>query len=88
VRGKRHLHTCIAGRKDNLRRSILKKDNPKRPIKIFVHRINFNDFKKLGNSVKKLGTSVKKLGKSVRELGKSVRKLGESVRKLGKSVSN
>jgi hypothetical protein len=28
VRGKGHLHSCIAGRKDNLRVSILRKDNP------------------------------------------------------------
>jgi hypothetical protein len=28
VRGKGHLHTCIAGRKDKLRRALLRKDNP------------------------------------------------------------
>ena len=38
VRGKGHLHTSIAGRKDNLRCSILRKDNPKTKIKILVLR--------------------------------------------------
>jgi hypothetical protein len=33
VRGKGHLQTCIAGRKDNLGCSILRKDDPKTPIK-------------------------------------------------------
>jgi hypothetical protein len=36
VRGKGHLHTCIAGRKDNLRHSILRKDNPETMIKILA----------------------------------------------------
>jgi hypothetical protein len=36
VRGKGNLHTCIAGRKDNLRSSILRKDNPKTTIEILV----------------------------------------------------
>jgi hypothetical protein len=40
VRGKGHLHSCNAGRKDNLRCSILRKDNPKIVIKILVYREN------------------------------------------------
>ena len=85
VRGKGHLHTCIAGRKDNLRCSFLRKDNPEKTIKISVYRKNFNDCKeimKLEISVRKLEISDRKLGKSVRKLGKSLRKLGKSFRKL------
>ena len=70
MRGKGHLHTCIAVRKDNLRRSILRKDNPKTINKIWVYQ--------------KISRIVWKLGKSVgqnRKIGKSVRKLGTSVRK-------
>jgi hypothetical protein len=48
VRGKGHLHTCIAGRKDNLRRSILRKDNLKTTIKILVYH-------KISRIVKNLG---------------------------------
>jgi hypothetical protein len=37
VRGKCHLHTCIAGRKDRLRHSSLRKDNPKTKIEMLVY---------------------------------------------------
>ena len=57
VRGKGHLHTCIAGMKDNLRRLILRKDNPKTKIKILVYQ-------KISSNVTKLGKPVRKLGKS------------------------
>ena len=56
VRGKGHLQACIAGRKDNLRRSILRKDNPKTTIQILVYR-------KISRIVRKLGKSDRKLGK-------------------------
>jgi hypothetical protein len=46
VRGKGHLHTCIAGRKDNLRCSFLRKDNPKTTIKILVFK-NIKDCKEI-----------------------------------------
>ena len=69
VRGKGHLHICIAGRKDNLRGSILRKENTKTLIKISVNQkvlwIVQKFVRKLGNSVRKLGNSVRKLGKSV-----------------------
>ena len=92
MRGKGHLHSSIAGRKDNLRRISLRKDNPETTNKILVYWKSlrfiskFQDVRKLGKSVRKFGRSVRKLRKSVRKLGKSVRKLGKSVRKLVKSV--
>ena len=55
--GKDHMHNCIAGRKDNLRRSILRKDKPKTMIKILFYQ-------KISKIVRKLGKSVRKLGKS------------------------
>jgi hypothetical protein len=62
VRGKGHLHTCIAGRKDNSRRSTLRKDNPKPTIKILVYMKKSEDCKELGKSVRIIGKSVRKLG--------------------------
>ena len=47
VQGKGHLQTCIAGRKDNLRSLILRKDNPKIMIKILVNRKHFKDCKEI-----------------------------------------
>jgi hypothetical protein len=76
VRGKGHLQTCIAGRKDNLRCSILRKDNPKTTIKILGYQEKFQDC----NEVRKLDRLVRKIEKSVKRLGKSVWKLGKSVR--------
>jgi hypothetical protein len=43
VRGKGHLQTCIAGRKDNLRCSILRKDYPETTIKILGYQEKFKD---------------------------------------------
>jgi hypothetical protein len=79
VQGKGHLHSCIAGRKDNLRLSILRKDNPKTTFKVLVYQ-------KISEIVRKLDKSVRKIGKSVRNLGRTFKKLGKSIRKLGKSV--
>ena len=79
VQGKGHLHTCIAVRKDNLRRSSLRKDHPETTIKILVNP-------KISSIVRKLGKSVRWLGKSVRKVERSVRKLENSVRKLGKTI--
>ena len=64
VRGKGHLHTCIAGRKDNLRLSILRKDNPETKIKILVRIV-----RKLERSARKSGGSVRKLGNWESQLG-------------------
>jgi hypothetical protein len=58
VRGKGHLHTCIAGRKDNLRRSILRKDNPKTKIKILA----FKDCKE----IRKVSKEIRKVSKEIR----------------------
>ena len=74
VRGKGHLHTCIAGRKDNLRRTILRKDTPKTTIKILVYQKKSRIVRKLGKSFRKLGKSDRKLGNSASKLRKSVRK--------------
>jgi hypothetical protein len=77
VQGKGHLQTCIAVRKDNLRHSILRKDNPETTIKILVCQQNSRIVTKLGESVRKLEKLVRKLRMSVKKLGKSVRKFGK-----------
>ena len=51
--------TCIAGRKDNLRSSILRKDNHKTTIKILVNRISKGLY---GNTESQLGNYESQLG--------------------------
>jgi hypothetical protein len=42
-----YLHICIAGRKDDLRRSISRKDNPKTVIKSLVYHKYIKDCKEI-----------------------------------------
>ena len=58
MQGKGHLHNCIAGRKDNLRHSILRKDNPKTKIKILA----FKDCKE----IRKVSKEIRKVSKEIR----------------------
>ena len=53
VQGKVHLHSCIAGKKDNWRRSVLRKDNPKTMTKIWVYCKHFKDCKVIRKASKK-----------------------------------
>ena len=63
VRGKGHLNTCIAGRKDNLRHSILRKDNPKTTIEIlFYHKNDCKEIETVSQEIRKVSKEIRKVG--------------------------